>query len=243
LIVDKNARTQANTYKWKESSMRRSAATTVLSGAVAAVLSLVRPHPVAVSHRLASPALALRQAGTDALLAEVSATLLWFVAAWLALGIVATLLASTPGLAGRLFGAASRRLLPAAVRRIVAGSAGLGVLLAPVPAAIATSAAPIGQPVAAALPAPVWPGAASPVHRPDPPPAPAKRSVRVRPGDSLWLIAAHRLGPNARPADVAAAWPRWYAANRDVIGADPDLIRPGQLLTPPDIRHPNGPHR
>jgi nucleoid-associated protein YgaU len=48
----------------------------------------------------------------------------------------------------------------------------------------------------------------------------------------LWAIAATRLGPQATPALVAANWPRWYAANRAVIGADPDLIRPGQLLQP-----------
>jgi nucleoid-associated protein YgaU len=57
--------------------------------------------------------------------------------------------------------------------------------------------------------------------------------VRVRAGDSLWLIAARRLGPSADPAEVAAAWPRWYRTNRALIGDDPDLIMPGQLLTPP----------
>jgi nucleoid-associated protein YgaU len=35
---------------------------------------------------------------------------------------------------------------------------------------------------------------------------------------------------------VAASWPRWYAANRRVIGADPDLILPGQILRPPADR-------
>jgi nucleoid-associated protein YgaU len=58
--------------------------------------------------------------------------------------------------------------------------------------------------------------------------------VRVRPGDSLWLITAHRLGPAADPTTIAATWPRWYAANRAVIGPDPNLILPGQELTSPD---------
>jgi nucleoid-associated protein YgaU len=31
-------------------------------------------------------------------------------------------------------------------------------------------------------------------------------------------------------ADVAAYWPEIYALNRGLVGADPDLIRPGQLL-------------
>jgi nucleoid-associated protein YgaU len=42
----------------------------------------------------------------------------------------------------------------------------------------------------------------------------------VTPGDTLWGIAG-------------ADWPRWYAANSATIGADPDLIRPGQRLVPP----------
>ena len=63
----------------------------------------------------------------------------------------------------------------------------------------------------------------------------APQSVVVRPGDSLWLIAARRLGAQASIAEVARAWPRWYAANRGAIGDDPDVIHPGQaLVVPPD---------
>jgi nucleoid-associated protein YgaU len=57
--------------------------------------------------------------------------------------------------------------------------------------------------------------------------------VRVQPGDSLWLIAAHRLGPAASDTQIAAEWPRWYAANRPVIGTDPSLIQPGDVLHAP----------
>lgn len=60
-----------------------------------------------------------------------------------------------------------------------------------------------------------------------------EEAVVVRRGDTLWGIAARHLGPHATDQDVAEAWPRWHAANRDVIGADPDLIRPGQLLVRP----------
>lgn len=59
------------------------------------------------------------------------------------------------------------------------------------------------------------------------------RHVVVRRGDTLWDIAARHLGPQATTQDVAEAWPRWYAANRDLIGTDPDLILPGQELTVP----------
>ncbi len=51
----------------------------------------------------------------------------------------------------------------------------------------------------------------------------------VRRGDSLWSIAKDQLGDPAR-------WPQLYTLNRDVIGADPDLIRPGQLLRLEDLR-------
>jgi resuscitation-promoting factor RpfA len=100
-------------------------------------------------------------------------------------------------------------------------------------------------------PAPDWP--TSPTGRTDParpaphphhrPPAdpghpgdhtvPLPPTIVVRPGDSLWRLAADRLGSRATPARVAAAWPRWYAANRRVIGADPNLIHPGVTLHAP----------
>jgi nucleoid-associated protein YgaU len=60
----------------------------------------------------------------------------------------------------------------------------------------------------------------------------------VRPGDSLWALVARQLGADASARDIAHEWPRWYAANRSTIGADPDLIHPGQLLRAPDNRLP-----
>ena len=59
-------------------------------------------------------------------------------------------------------------------------------------------------------------------------------SIVVRPGDSLWSIAARQLGPQARPDQVAASWPRWYEANRSAIGDDPSLLRPGTVLANPE---------
>lgn len=57
--------------------------------------------------------------------------------------------------------------------------------------------------------------------------------VVVRSGDTLWSIAARHLPAGSTRAAVAAAWPRWYAANRAVIGSDPDHLRPGQRLVAP----------
>ncbi|WP_146845249.1 LysM peptidoglycan-binding domain-containing protein [Cellulomonas terrae] len=66
------------------------------------------------------------------------------------------------------------------------------------------------------------------------PPAPVgSGEVVVEAGDSLWAIAARHLPSGATDAQIAAAWPQWYQANVAVIGADPDLLRPGQVLLVP----------
>jgi hypothetical protein len=55
----------------------------------------------------------------------------------------------------------------------------------------------------------------------------------VRRGDCLWHIAERHLGPGATSAEITAEWHRWYHANRDVIGDDPDLILVGQVFRVP----------
>ncbi|VXB04305.1 conserved membrane hypothetical protein [Arthrobacter sp. 9V] len=62
---------------------------------------------------------------------------------------------------------------------------------------------------------------------------PAEAAVVVRDGDSLWSIAASRLGPFATDVEVARTWPKWYSANRAVIGSDPAVLLAGQILQPP----------
>lgn len=57
--------------------------------------------------------------------------------------------------------------------------------------------------------------------------------VVVRPGDSLWSIAARHLGPEASQTDVASYWVRLQALNAATLAPDPDLIRPGQSLRLP----------
>jgi len=68
-------------------------------------------------------------------------------------------------------------------------------------------------------------GAAAPVAEQPP--------VVVRRGDTLWAIARVRLDAGTDLAATAQEVDRWYVVNRDVIGADPDLIHPGQQLVPP----------
>lgn len=67
------------------------------------------------------------------------------------------------------------------------------------------------------------------------PRADARPSVRVRPGDTLWDLAAATVPTDADDAEIDHRWREIYQLNRSAIGADPDLIRPGQrLLLPPD---------
>ena len=177
--------------------------------------------------RVAVPVLSAPTAGDDfagllvtgcAVAALVAAGWLWLVTTSVVLDVVRERHAVRPG-AG-------------VVRRLVLVACGAAVL--------AGTAAPAG-----ASPHPVSPldglplpdravGAAAPHH-----PAPAHAAgrqpatVRVRPGDSLWLIAERALGPRATDARVAAYWPRIQARNAAVIGDDPDLIRPDQRLQLP----------
>ncbi|MCT9624470.1 hypothetical protein HWD94_04945 [Pseudarthrobacter equi] len=58
-------------------------------------------------------------------------------------------------------------------------------------------------------------------------------TVAVLAGDTLWDIVRGQLGSNASDIDVALEWPRWYEANRAVIGQNPDVLLPGQVLQPP----------
>lgn len=61
-------------------------------------------------------------------------------------------------------------------------------------------------------------------------------TVRVEPGDSLWRIAERHLPAAVSDAAIDERWQRLYAANRDVIGANPDLIHPGLRLELPHDR-------
>jgi len=58
----------------------------------------------------------------------------------------------------------------------------------------------------------------------------------VEPGDSLWKIASEFLsGEGGSPTgrDISDLWRSIYDLNRDLIGDDPNLILPGQVLRLP----------
>ena len=116
--------------------------------------------------------------------------------------------------------------VPTALRRLVL--AGCGVALT------ATAGPALGAPGADTqhgLPA-VVAGLPFPARAMDLP-AQTHRAVVVRPGDSLWAIAALRLPHEASDAAITDGWQDLYARNRAVVGDDPSLIHPGQRLVLP----------
>jgi hypothetical protein len=139
--------------------------------------------------------------------------------AWLAFVLLAVAARTRVALPGRAF---AERVLGVAAVTAAAGAIAAG------PALADTKPAPFDRPAAV-----VATVSAGPFDRLAPqapqaaPRAVAERDeVVVRRGDTLWGIA-ERHGGDPRE------WPRWYAANRAVIGADPHLILPGQRLVPP----------
>ena len=161
-------------------------------------------------------------------------------------------------LADRVVPTALRRT----VRGAVGGGLALGVLVGAGGPALADDRVPdhpLSAPAdpapadpATADPAPLQPSPADPAPadpaplQPSPvepataePASPSTDVVVVAPGDSLWALAAEHLtepvpgaaGPT--DAQVAAAWPRWWHANREVVGDDPDLLLVGQRLVVP----------
>lgn len=109
------------------------------------------------------------------------------------------------------------------------------------PAPSAAAPAPATAAPTTAGGAAATPGAASPTASATASPATDARAPApagptshvVVAGESLWAVAAAHLGPTATDADIAAEWPRWYAANAAVVGDDPDLVLPGQVLHAP----------
>ncbi|TFV54039.1 hypothetical protein E4P41_20025 [Geodermatophilus sp. DF01-2] len=87
-----------------------------------------------------------------------------------------------------------------------------------------------------APPVPDRPTFATPAPVPDWP-APAPGHHVVLRGDCLWDIAAgdlaRRTGTPPTDGEVASAVSAWWQTNADVIGPDPDLLLPGQVLRPP----------
>jgi hypothetical protein len=155
------------------------------------------------------------QPGFDGALMRAAAVALTTCAAWLWLATTLTAYDAARG--------ATVRALPGcprALHRLL--MTGCGVALA---ATIAPAHADAGQ--SGLPPTPVTSMAGAP------PTAPA---VDVRQGDSLWRLAEAGLPAEASAADIDRQWRAIWRANKHTVGADPDLILPGQHLTIPEAR-------
>ena len=196
-------------------------------------------------------------AGFEELVSAVALVVLATAASWLCVAVTACLVAECGRLGARLTGGAAAALAPRRLRLLVRLACGVAVA-APLGALPAGAAEPAGcdsiacASAPAGLPVPDRPDVTStslggPPARPTatkPPPTtpstPMPTVVTVQRGDSLWSIAAAHLPRHVDAAEVAAAWPRWYDANRAVIGSDPDLILPGtELIAPGDPSPPS----
>jgi nucleoid-associated protein YgaU len=213
--------------------------------AIALALSALTPDLSAMTETLTSPQHTADLRGPDAVVDAAAGLVAWAVWAWGAAGLALTAISALPGVLGGSARFLLRAVLPAAARRSAALALGLGLgVVGP-----ALGPAFLGAPAATAAPAgstaPAADGAATPGAVPDwpghavpdwPDAAAADEHVVVR-GDCLWHIAAadlrdrHGVDPSA--ADVAAAVHAWWTANEAVIGPDPDLLLPGQVLRAP----------
>lgn len=133
--------------------------------------------------------------------------------------------------------------IPIPVRPIAAVLVMASIIAVPIRprAASATVAPPIvrladtaeaGSTAPAPTPRTETPQTATQPDRPDAP-------YIVQRGDCLWRIArdtlAARGGTEPSSLEIARFWPSIYAANRTLIGDDPDLIFPGQSLQIPEV--------
>ena len=186
---------------------------------------------------LGSPA----RAPLDQALADLAAVVLLACTTWAWLALTATVLEAARGVDPARRGPWH---LPRGVRRCVLAACGLALATGTSPALadglghhphqdhhhhdhhhhdhhVHGAAQLIGLPLPdrAALPA------RGPGHRP--------QVVEVVPGDTLWAIAVRDLAADASDALIGARWQAIYAANRAVVGPDPDVIEPGQRLRLP----------
>ncbi len=211
----------------------------------ARLLAWVAPAPAEVVSTLRHPEHATLERGVDAVALAAASAGCWAALCWLALALLVSVTATLPGECGRLADRVADVTVPAATRRLLAIALGLTVATAagatPAMAGNQLSPRPAGSTLDLDWPiskAPALPATPPAARKASAPTRAADRvadhsTVVVGPGDSLWVIARRRLPAGAPHAQIAASWPRWHAANRPVIGADPDLLLPGQRLAPP----------
>ena len=231
-------------------SVRRLLSTTAAMAALAWALVLLTPSFADMTGAVLAAQRTADSAGAEALMLAAAGLAAWGVWAWGALGLALTAGSALPGVLGHAARALTGVVLPRAARRSAA--LGLGIGLGVAGPLAGTTLVVVSATSAAAgttsTPVPDWPeapgAAAASVPGPDPVPAlpdwpapPAAGDHVVVRGDCLWdIAAAHlsgQLGRTASAAETARATSAWWAANAAVIGPDPDVLLPGQVLRPP----------
>ena len=223
-------------------SIRRLVVTVAAMAAIAAALAALTPPFAELTGSLTAAQRTVDTQGADVLIASTAGLLAWAVWAWGALGLALTAASALPGVAGGAARLALQVALPAGARRSAALLLGLGLgvagpllasavpQLAPIASAATDSVPDWTAPSPAAAPVPDWPAELAL-------PATDGSHVVVR-GDCLWHIASSwlttRAGAPPTDGEVAQAVQAWWAANADVIGTDPDLLLPGQVLRAPE---------
>jgi hypothetical protein len=222
-------------------SAPRLAGTATAMAAIGLLLHAVVPGPAELVLAATDPQRLADAGGADALVLCLAGALATAVWAWGVLGLLLTAAGSLPGALGAAGRLLSRALLPACLRRGAALVLGVGIGLGGPLLTGAAAATPASVAATTGIPAiPDWPVAPEPGAPPAvpdrPAPHPAGAHVVVR-GDCLWTIAARRLEADAgRPpsdGEIATAVQAWWHANAGLIGPDPDLLLPGQVLQAP----------
>lgn len=227
-------------------SIRRLIGTAVTMALAGTALGALTPGLGIMAENLAAAQRTVDTAGPDALVVSAAGLSAWAVWTWGAAGLALTAASALPGLAGGTARIVLSVILPAGARRSAALALGLGLGVAgPV---LGTTSVLVAAPASASAPGPSvgdvpgWPAASHGTHPassvPDWPTAERALGAHVViRGDCLWRIATARLtGHRSAPpsaAEVAVEAHAWWAANAGVIGPDPDLLLPGQLLHPP----------
>jgi nucleoid-associated protein YgaU len=239
-------------------SISRLAVTGLAMALIALALTAMTPGLSSMAGSLAAAQHTVDATGPDALVISAAGLAAWAVWVWGAVGLALTAGSALPGMAGTVARVTLHVVLPAGARRSAALALGLGIgVAAPL---LGTATTLLAPPASAAVPAwaagdvPDWPVAvvdgtrsrpdrSAPAAHPEaavpdwPTEERAAGSHVVVRGDCLWDMAAASVaegsGHTPTDAEVAAEVHAWWAANADVIGPDPDLLLPGQVLRPP----------
>lgn len=225
-------------------SGRRLLGTTTAMALVAWALALLTPSFAEMAGHVLAAQRTADDAGAEALVLAAAGLAAWGAWAWGALGLLLTAASALPGVLGQAADSLMGVVLPRAARRgaAVALGIGLGVTGPLVATTLVVATASTAAADTTSSPVPDWPGAlpdrpSTAPALPDWPAPPTAGDHVVLRGDCLWDIAATRLaeqlGRTGSVPEIARATSAWWAANAAVIGPDPDVLLPGQVLRPP----------